>query len=216
MRVNKGKRILPVFFAAMGGGGWFHPDGAVTEPEQIADRVGDFPIVGMALAPLMELALDLRWNWNHAAIDLWRQIDPPLWEASGNPVLIHTPHALDEWVLRRMSEDGHIGPDVAGTRKVRRLWDVARLPDFRKLGPEGHARLVLGLAETLMDPDARLSNAGMERRLAGLNPLAILLVACRDRASDSSSWRIPAPSSRTRSTPSDAARRWSSTSSSMA
>jgi len=41
-----------------------------------------------ALAPLMELALDLRWNWNHAAIDLWRQIDPPLWEASGNPVLI--------------------------------------------------------------------------------------------------------------------------------
>jgi starch phosphorylase len=40
------------------------------------------------LAPLMELALDLRWNWNHAAIDLWRQIDPPLWEASGNPVLI--------------------------------------------------------------------------------------------------------------------------------
>ena len=28
-----------VFFAAMGGGGWFHPDGAITEPEQIAGGV---------------------------------------------------------------------------------------------------------------------------------------------------------------------------------
>jgi acyl-CoA synthetase (AMP-forming)/AMP-acid ligase II len=40
-----------VFFAAMGGGGWFHPDGAISSPEQIADRIGDFPIVGMALYP---------------------------------------------------------------------------------------------------------------------------------------------------------------------
>jgi len=39
-----------VFFAAMGGGGWFHPDGAITAPEQIADRVGDFPIVGMSVS----------------------------------------------------------------------------------------------------------------------------------------------------------------------
>ncbi len=54
-----------VFFAAMGGGGWFHPDGAITEPEQIADRVGDFPIVGMALAPLMHGAC-----WWYACIQL--------------------------------------------------------------------------------------------------------------------------------------------------
>ncbi len=54
-----------VFFAAMGGGGWFHPDGAITEPEQIADRVGDFPIVGMALAPLMHGAC-----WWYACIQM--------------------------------------------------------------------------------------------------------------------------------------------------
>lgn len=54
-----------VFFAAMGGGGWFHPDGAVTAPEQIADRIGDFPIVGMALAPLMHGAC-----WWYACIQL--------------------------------------------------------------------------------------------------------------------------------------------------
>ncbi|MEP5566412.1 MAG: acyl-CoA synthetase [Halioglobus sp.] len=54
-----------VFFAAMGGGGWFHPDGAISEPEQIVDRVGDFPIVGMALAPLMHGAC-----WWYACIQL--------------------------------------------------------------------------------------------------------------------------------------------------
>lgn len=54
-----------VFFAAMGGGGWFHPDGAISAPEEIASRVGDFPIIGMALAPLMHGAC-----WWYACIQL--------------------------------------------------------------------------------------------------------------------------------------------------
>ena len=109
-------------------------------------------------------------RWRSSALDfaslktLIRSLEKP----SGNPVLIHNPHALDEWVLRRMGEDSGIGPNVSGERKVRRLWDLARLPDFRKAGPEGHGRLVLGLAETLADPDARLSDAGLERRMEDL------------------------------------------------
>ncbi|MFN7055161.1 helicase-related protein [Hyphomonas sp.] len=109
-------------------------------------------------------------QWRSSALDfsslktLIRSLERP----SGNPVLIHNPHALDEWVLRRMSEDGGIGPNVTGERKVRRLWDLARLPDFRKAGPEGHGRLVLGLADTLADPDARLSDEGLERRMEDL------------------------------------------------
>jgi glycogen phosphorylase len=35
-------------------------------------------------AALTELALDLRWAWNHAADDLWRQLDPDLWASTGN------------------------------------------------------------------------------------------------------------------------------------
>ena len=68
-----------VFFAAMGGGGWFHPDGAVSEPEQIADRVGDFPIVGMALAPLMHGAC-----WWYACIQL----------LAGNTVVLNAARSL--------------------------------------------------------------------------------------------------------------------------
>ena len=91
-----------------------------------------------------------------------------------------------------MGEDGHIGPDVSGARQVRRLWDLARLPDFRKLGPEGHGRLVLGLAETLMDPDARLSNAGMERRLDDLSSTEGDIAKLQQRLASIRTWTYAA------------------------
>ncbi len=37
---------------------------------------------------LAELALDLRWSWNHAADDLWQQLDPSLWELTHNPWVV--------------------------------------------------------------------------------------------------------------------------------
>ena len=43
------------------------------------------PIKVEGFAPLAELALDVRWSWNHAADDVWRQLDPDLWELTHNP-----------------------------------------------------------------------------------------------------------------------------------
>jgi starch phosphorylase len=40
------------------------------------------------LEGLIDLALDLRWSWNHAADKLWREIAPDLWDETGNPWLI--------------------------------------------------------------------------------------------------------------------------------
>jgi starch phosphorylase len=40
------------------------------------------------LKGLTDLALDLRWNWNHSADKLWQTVDQELWEASGDPWLI--------------------------------------------------------------------------------------------------------------------------------
>lgn len=34
---------------------------------------------------LAELALDLRYSWNHASDEIWRQIDPDLWSLTHNP-----------------------------------------------------------------------------------------------------------------------------------
>ena len=55
-----------VFFAAMGGGGHFHPAGPIKEPADIVVRVTEgHPIAGMALAPLMHGAC-----WWYACIQL--------------------------------------------------------------------------------------------------------------------------------------------------
>ncbi len=37
---------------------------------------------------LAELALDLRWSWNHATDDVWQQLDPALWEFTQNPWVV--------------------------------------------------------------------------------------------------------------------------------
>ena len=37
---------------------------------------------------LAELALDLRWSWNHATDEVWRQLDPALWELTQNPWVV--------------------------------------------------------------------------------------------------------------------------------
>ena len=37
---------------------------------------------------LAELALDLRWSWNHATDGVWRTLDPTLWELTQNPWVV--------------------------------------------------------------------------------------------------------------------------------
>ena len=34
---------------------------------------------------LAELALDMRWSWNHATDQVWRRLDPALWGLTHNP-----------------------------------------------------------------------------------------------------------------------------------
>ena len=37
---------------------------------------------------LAELTLDMRWSWNHADDEVWRQLDPALWEFTQNPWVV--------------------------------------------------------------------------------------------------------------------------------
>lgn len=46
------------------------------------------PSLPVSLRPLLGIAHNLRWSWDHAAIELFRRIDHDLWDTSGhNPVL---------------------------------------------------------------------------------------------------------------------------------
>jgi len=45
---------------------------------------------------LAELALDMRWTWNHGADDVWRRLDPALWELTQNPWVVLQTVARDQ------------------------------------------------------------------------------------------------------------------------
>jgi glycogen phosphorylase len=61
---------------------------------------------------LAELALDIRWSWNHGADQVWRTLDPKLWEITQNPwVVLQTvsrdqlEHALADPAFRKNVDD---------------------------------------------------------------------------------------------------------------
>jgi starch phosphorylase len=37
---------------------------------------------------LTELAMDLRWTWNHGSDELWRRLDPEIWERTHHPSVV--------------------------------------------------------------------------------------------------------------------------------
>ena len=37
---------------------------------------------------LTELALDLRWSWNHGTDEIWQQLDPVLWKLTRHPYAV--------------------------------------------------------------------------------------------------------------------------------
>jgi starch phosphorylase len=45
---------------------------------------------------LAELALDLHWSWNHATDEVWRQLDPVLWELTQSPWVVLQTVARDQ------------------------------------------------------------------------------------------------------------------------
>ena len=49
---------------------------------------GLLPSDAEGMETLTELSLNMRWSWNHAADELWQQLDPELWKITHNPWII--------------------------------------------------------------------------------------------------------------------------------
>src|SRR5271157_3719150 len=67
---------------------------------------------------LAELALNLRWSWNHATDEVWWLLDPKLWEITHNPWLVLQTVSRDR--LKRMLADPVFRKDLDGWVQVRR------------------------------------------------------------------------------------------------
>jgi glycogen phosphorylase len=67
---------------------------------------------------LAELALDMRWSWNHAADNVWRQLDSELWEITQNPWVVLQTVSRDR--IERMMADPVFSKTVDGLVQSRR------------------------------------------------------------------------------------------------
>jgi starch phosphorylase len=67
---------------------------------------------------LAELALDLRWSWNHAADEVWRRLDPAQWELTHNPWGLLQTVSRDE--IERLSADPIFRKRLDGLIQARR------------------------------------------------------------------------------------------------
>jgi glycogen phosphorylase len=84
------------------------------------------PNVDSEIELLQQLALDLRWSWNHATDELWKQIDPDLWARTHNP-----------WVVLRSASPQRLALMLAQTefrgvlhRLTKGAADAARAPTW--------------------------------------------------------------------------------------
>jgi glycogen phosphorylase len=84
---------------------------------------------------LMELALDLRWSWNHSADEVWRQLDRAVWD------LTHNPCGLLQLVSRerieRLLADAVFRHSIEDLLQVKR--DAARTPAWFQRAHPGSA-----------------------------------------------------------------------------
>jgi len=70
----------------------------MSNPAQIGNPIYSLlPVDIVGFDALAELALDMRWSWNHAADEIWRQLDPALWQLTHNP-----------WVVLQSASRDHI------------------------------------------------------------------------------------------------------------
>ena len=75
-------------------------------------------------ASLSELALDMRSSWNHASDQIWRQLDPVLWELTHNPwVVLQT---VSREKLQHLLQDAAFHKNVIDMVQIRR--DTAEAP----------------------------------------------------------------------------------------
>jgi starch phosphorylase len=67
---------------------------------------------------LAELALNLRWSWNHATDDVWRQLDPKLWEITHNPWVVLQTVSRDQ--IERVLADAKFRKNLEAWVQARR------------------------------------------------------------------------------------------------
>lgn len=84
----------------------------------------------------------LQWRNSALAFHTLEALVTSLEEPPPERGLVRARPASDYLALKALSEDETVRGKASGTASVRLLWDACQLPDFNKLSPDEHARLV--------------------------------------------------------------------------
>ena len=111
-----------------------------------------------------------RLQWRNGLLDfsspaaLLRSLEKP----APLRVLARAPAAEDSLVLKALAGEPDIIDLAGGPAATARLWEVCRIPDFRKTLADVHARLVGHIFRLLMRGDGRLPDDWLARQIARL------------------------------------------------
>src|SRR3954463_1339374 len=125
--------------------------------------------------------------WRNADLDFAdvRALIKSLEAKSDDPILRPAPEAIDLAVLKLLAED----PAIASKRKVQaqRLWAVCGLPDFRKVGPMHHARMIRRLYSYIGE-GGHIPHEWFAAEVARLDNMSGDIEALADRLAGIRSW----------------------------
>ncbi|HEX6072444.1 MAG TPA: helicase-related protein, partial [Sphingomicrobium sp.] len=125
--------------------------------------------------------------WRNADLDFTdvRALIASLEAKSDDPLLRAAPEAIDLAVLKLIAEDPAVAVKRGG--QARRLWAACGLPDFRKVGPMHHARMVRRLY-TYIGEGGHVPHEWFAAEVARLDNVSGDIEALADRLAGIRSW----------------------------
>ncbi|MGN6058351.1 MAG: helicase-related protein, partial [Sphingomicrobium sp.] len=125
--------------------------------------------------------------WRNAELDFSdvRALIRSLETKSDDPILRPAPEAIDLAVLKIVAEDPSVV--VKKGAQARRLWAVCGLPDFRKVGPMHHARMVRRLYSYIGE-GGHIPHEWFAAEVARLDNMSGDIEALADRLAGIRSW----------------------------
>jgi glycogen phosphorylase len=113
---------------------------------------------------LAELALDMRWSWNHATDRVWRTLDPILWELTQNPWVVLQTVSRDQ--LERVLADPSFRKNIDDLLQAKR--QASEAPAwFQQKHPQAHLTCVAYFSMEFMLSEALPIYSGGLGNVAG-------------------------------------------------
>ena len=128
--------------------------------------------------------------WRESELD-FAGVEPLIRSLERRPVrreVRAAPEAIDLAVLKFLSSDPEVHQRAASPDRVRRLWAACGLPDFRKTGPEHHARLVARIFTHLSEGDGRIPQSWYAEQVARLDNVQGDIDTLADRIAGVRTW----------------------------